>query len=96
MFLSGKLGLPIESNEINQKLSSSYGYGHGGKLGRNVPLIGLNFVVEVSEPNSKEDPEYKCKTCDEMFTFEHRGKHLAGPEHRAKYLVSNYLFLTDN
>ena len=87
MALSGQLGLPIESIEIDQKISAAHGYGHGGKLGKNVPLVGLNHVTQLGVLDKDEMPKYHCGVCDINFTFEHRSKHLTGMDHRAQYLV---------
>ena len=87
MALAGQLGLPIESIEIDQKISAAHGYGHGGKLGKNVPLIGLNHVTQLGVLDKDEMPKYHCGVCDINFTFEHRSKHLTGMDHRAQYLV---------
>ena len=58
-------------------------------MGKNVPLIGLNFVTELEVFERDEMPKYNCGVCDINFTFEHRSKHLTGMDHRSKYLVGS-------
>lgn len=85
--------MPIEPSEIDQKTSASYGYGHGGKLGENVPLIGLNHVTELKLVDKDDMSKYNCGICDVTFTFEHRSKHLTGMDHRSKYLVCPKIYI---
>ena len=73
--------MPISAHEINIKLAMKHGYGHGGKMANNIPLIGLENLAQSSRF------QYVCNTCMTGFPFEHRGNHLGGDEHYINYLV---------
>ena len=90
--ISGELGTSIDPSEISQKESVKHGYGHGGKLYKWSNLIGLSNVTELGRKGvGSQDKNFKCATCDELFSFEHRGSHLTSLAHRMKHMVSGVM-----
>ena len=91
----GQIGLPINPNELDMKIATSHGYGHGGKMGPGVPIIGLDQITSKTI-NKYNDIMYTCQTCTAEFTFGLRGNHLGSDEHWLKYLVCSRKLIFTN
>ena len=74
------------------KRATTYGYGHGGKMGAGIPIIGLDSIYSLmkGQPTKHVNlmEKFTCRVCMETFTFELRGNHLGSNEHWMNYLVS--------
>ena len=73
---SGQVGLPIPPSEINIQLATSYGYGHGGKMGAGIPIIGLDRITSLMKGKAPQHAnlveKFTCRTCMETFTFDQK------------------------
>lgn len=55
---------------------------------KEMPLVGLEYVLELTPTNSTQEPSYLCVLCDTHDDAEKILLHVSSFNHRNKYLVS--------
>lgn len=58
-----------------------------------IPLVGLEFILELLPSESTEEPRYLCALCDKRGDPRTFPNHLRSFNHHMAYLVSNYFIL---
>lgn len=98
--VKGELGPPMPSTDINCQEANRHGFGHGGAMARNTPIVGMNYITKLPPDHistatrqlagDKQGGVFYCSLCEEEFVFYHRSRHLNGAEHRTKYLAAHH------